>query len=162
MRIRLSLLSALLLAPSACARNKPAAPAPPQWDAQWDAYSTQLKQDEENAKRLRAGGGPAPVKTCSGAPAPVSPKVIEPLAEAKQAMYDGKYQNALDRTEVAIGLDPGSAASWEVRGSAFYTLGRLGEAKLAWTRAFELDPCLKEIPVFLEKIKDAAAATPKK
>ena len=146
------LLLALLPLAAACSHQPPAAPPVPHWDAQWDSYSGALKADEEKARREKAGGPAAP-KTCSGGPSPVSPQAAEPIAAAKQAMYDGKYQTALDRTDIAIGLDPKSAAAWEVRGSAFYTLGRVGEAKLAWTRAFELDPCLKEIPAFLEKLK---------
>lgn len=151
--------AAAVLCGAACSHRAPAAAPVPQWDAQWDSYSSALKADEEKARREKAGAAPAP-KTCSGGPNPVSPQAAEPVAAAKQAMYDGKYQTALDRTDIAIGLDPKSAAAWEIRGSAFYTLGRVGEAKLAWTRAYELDPCLKEIPAFLEKLKSTTGAGP--
>ena len=155
------LLAILLLAlPFTACGGKAAAPAAPapQWDAQWDSYRNTLKEDEEKARK---SGRPAPAqpRPCNGSPSPVNPKIEQPLSEAKQAMYAGKYQEALDRTDAAIDIDPISAAAWEVRGSAFYTLGKAGEAKLAWTRAYELDPCLKEIPAFLEKLRSESGPT---
>lgn len=154
----LPLVLAVLLS-AACASRKPAAAPAPQWDAQWDRYSSNLKAEEERARKERTGTA-APPSVCSGSPQPLNPKIAEPVNAAKEAMYQGRYQTALDRTEIAIGLDPKSAAAWELRGSAFYTLGRVGEAQLAWTRAYELDPCLKEIPTFLEKLKKTTGAGP--
>ena len=94
-----------------------------------------------------------PVRSCpaGGAPA-AAPSAI--LAQAKQADYDGKYQLALDITAEMLKFrgDREEAQAWAVRGSTFYLMGNKSKAKSAWKRAYELDPCMKEIPELIKKV----------
>ncbi|MBI3550976.1 MAG: tetratricopeptide repeat protein [Elusimicrobia bacterium] len=76
------------------------------------------------------------------------------LAQAKQADYDGKYELALDITAQVTRFrgDPEEAKAWAIRGSTFYLMGNKGRAKDAWKRAFEIDPCMTEIPELIKKL----------
>jgi len=134
----------LVLACASCGRHAAPAAPPPRFDAQWESYENLLKEDTERAKRAAT----AAPRVC-----PTAPVQDPKLNDAKQAMYDGKYQEALEKTEFVIDADSANAKAWEIRGSAFYVLQKWSQARIAWTRAYELDPCLKDIPAYLEKIK---------
>jgi tetratricopeptide (TPR) repeat protein len=93
--------------------------------------------------------GTAP-KECR--PAPPSPDSAI-LAQAKQADYDRQYQRALDITAEILRFpgDREEAKAWAVRGSTFYLMGNKSKARSAWKRAYEIDPCMKDIPDMIRK-----------
>jgi tetratricopeptide (TPR) repeat protein len=141
-----------LLAIMACGgRSKPAAPQT-EWDSEWATYRDTFKPDPNAAKPPQAA------TTLSG-PALVCPStatfvgVDQLVSDSKQAMYDQKFDIALTLTGSALRVQPNDAEAWAIRGSAFYMLQKLDEAKAAWSRAYSLDPCRKEIPGFLDQIK---------
>ncbi len=97
---------------------------------------------------------------CRTAPKQCKPSALPPkppsaiLTQAKEADYSAKYQLALDITSQMLKFpdDPEIAQVWAVRGSTYYLMGRKSKARSSWERAFEIDPCMKEIPELLKKL----------
>lgn len=93
----------------------------------------------------------APAPGC-GAPAE---RWLDPrVGEARQAVISGDFSRAVELAErvIAGGLqDADEAQAWQVRAAALYRLERKDEARTSWQRAYELDPCLSEIPAFLRR-----------
>jgi tetratricopeptide (TPR) repeat protein len=101
------------------------------------------------APRVHVAPGPGPKSTEAETPPPdESPEVArvacpvqtERLDAAAKA-YDAKeYDVALSCAEDELLDDPESAAAEQARGSALAALGRIDEARLAYTHALALDP----------------------
>jgi hypothetical protein len=79
------------------------------------------------------------------------------LTQAKQAVYDGKEQLAVDITSQMLQVtgDPEEAQVWAVRGSAYCRMGKKSKAKSCWERAYEIDPCMKDIPETIKHVDEA-------
>jgi tetratricopeptide (TPR) repeat protein len=155
-------------------KEAPKSTAPPAFDAQWSQYEEKLAE----LQRQKNGGAPAPVPAPVPAPAPASTTtaVVAPapapaplicpstapirdfpgrdaeIQAAKDAIYAGKYPDAVDHLAQVLSKDSGSAQALEILGSAFYMEGVLDKAKAVWQRAYAIDPCRKEIPAFIDSI----------
>lgn len=128
---------ALLLLAAACSRTDP--PAPPSAGA----------VAAHSAREASAAPAPRPVLVpeirAGTKRAPCLPR--EPLASAgalaeaaSDALSRGTTSRALDCSEEAIRLAPRLVPALVARASALAALGRLEEARLAWSRALAVDP----------------------
>jgi len=151
MRLLGSLLSLVALLSTACGGHSKAAAPQTEWDSQWVTYRDSFKPDPNAPKPALSVGAPVAPLVC---PSTATFAGVDQLvADSKQAMYDQKFDIALTLTGSALRVQPNDADAWAIRGSAFYMLQKLDEAKAAWSRAYTLDPCKKEIPGFLDQIK---------
>lgn len=128
----------VLLLAAACSRTDPPTPAP--------AGSLAAPSARE-ASSPAAAPRPALVPELRSGPkrAPCLPR--HPLASAvalaeaaSEALSRGTTARALDCSEEAIRLAPRLVPALVARASALAALGRLEEARLAWSRALAVDP----------------------
>jgi tetratricopeptide (TPR) repeat protein len=78
---------------------------------------------------------------------------------ALHQIYDGKYHTAVLTLNEILALEPGDLTALKRLGSAYYSLGRMDEARTAWTAAIALAPQDRTLRRFLDKTR---AAAPKK
>ncbi len=127
----------VLLLAAACSRTEPPAPAPAGALATPSAREASAPAVPRPAliPELRAGPKRAP---CLPREPLAAPSV---LAEAaSEALARGTSARALDCSEEAIRLAPRLVRALVARASALGALGRLEEARLAWSRALAVDP----------------------
>ncbi|MFH1283141.1 MAG: PorV/PorQ family protein [bacterium] len=79
--------------------------------------------------------------------------VDQKIYDARQAMYEGKYDQALKRCQEVLDIEPNNVTSLELMGSAFFLIDQKDKARAIWERALEIDPNNKVIPEFLKQIK---------
>lgn len=81
---------------------------------------------------------------------------------ALHQIYDAKYPMAVATLGEILALEPDDVMALRRLGSAYYALGRMAEAKRAWTAALILAPQDKTLRQFMEKASRAQApAAPK-
>jgi tetratricopeptide (TPR) repeat protein len=118
-------------------------------------YAGELAPDDEiDRKFLALLVAEYPVLTTLD---PVTPGMT--LLEYKHAValhqiYDGKYHAAVLALNEILALDPGDLVALKRLGSAYYSLGRMGEARDAWTAALRIAPRDRTLKRFLDKIKN--------
>jgi tetratricopeptide (TPR) repeat protein len=66
--------------------------------------------------------------------------------QAQALTFQGRYDEALQKIDAALVLDPENAALWEAKGTILKKMGRWLESELCFNRAGELDSSY-EIPV---------------
>lgn len=81
---------------------------------------------------------------------------------ALHQIYDAKYHLAVATLGEILALEPNDLMAYKRLGSAYYSLGRMTEAKKAWSAALAIAPQDKTLRQFVEKASRAeSAATPK-
>ncbi|MFI5361642.1 MAG: tetratricopeptide repeat protein [Elusimicrobiota bacterium] len=70
---------------------------------------------------------------------------------ALHQIYDGKYHTAILTLDEILALNPGDLTALKRLGSAYYSLGRMEEARSAWIAALRLSPQDKTLQRFLAK-----------
>jgi len=78
--------------------------------------------------------------------------VEQKLYDARQAIYDGKYDLAIRRTQDVLDLEPSNVTALEIMGSAFYLMEEKGKAKAVWKRVLEVDPKNRVVAEFMRQI----------
>lgn len=78
--------------------------------------------------------------------------VDQKIYDARQAVYDGKFDLAIRRTQDVLDLEPNNVIALEIMGSAFYLMDEKGKAKAVWKKVIELDPNNKTVGEFLRQI----------
>jgi tetratricopeptide (TPR) repeat protein len=81
---------------------------------------------------------------------------------ALHQIYDGKYHTAVLTLNEILALDPDDLTALKRLGSAYYSLGRMDDARAAWTTALSLSPKDKTLKRFIAKTREPAAKKAKK
>jgi len=79
--------------------------------------------------------------------------VDQKIYDARQSVYDGKYDAAVRRSQDVLDLEPNNVTALEIMGSAFYLMEQKDKAMAVWKRALEIDPSNRAIREFLQGIK---------
>ncbi|MDE2290491.1 MAG: PorV/PorQ family protein [Elusimicrobia bacterium] len=79
--------------------------------------------------------------------------VDQKLYDARQAIYDGKYDLAIRRAQDVLDLEPSNVTSLEIMGSAFFLMDEKAKAKAVWKRVLEIDPKDKVVAEFLKQVQ---------
>ena len=74
------------------------------------------------------------------------------IYEARQSIYDGKYDLAVRRAQDVLDLEPNNTTALEIMGSAFFLMDQRAKAKAVWLKVMTLDPNNKVVPQFLEQL----------
>ncbi|MBI4386023.1 MAG: PorV/PorQ family protein [Elusimicrobia bacterium] len=78
--------------------------------------------------------------------------VDQKIYDARQAIYDGKYDLAIRRSQDVLDLEPNNITSLEIMGSAFFMMEEKAKAKAVWRKVLELDPNNRVVAEFLRQI----------
>ena len=73
--------------------------------------------------------------------------------DARQAIYDGKYDLAMTRAQDILDLEPNNETALEIMGSSFYLMDQKEKAKVIWEKVLEINPDNKMIKEFLKQVK---------
>ena len=79
-------------------------------------------------------------------------KALYSLQAAQRLFSERKYQQALAQINLSIEAAPNMALAYAVRGSVFYMLRQLPDAKLSWEKALELDPSMDNVRAILYRM----------
>lgn len=79
--------------------------------------------------------------------------VDQKIYDARQAMYEGRYDEALKKCQEVLDIEPKNITALELMGSAFFLIDQKDKARAVWEKALEIDPNNKVIPEFLKQIK---------
>ncbi|MEC7547509.1 MAG: tetratricopeptide repeat protein [Pseudomonadota bacterium] len=75
------------------------------------------------------------------------------ILSAQSLFYKKEYWDALDQTNAALELIPDSAQAHALKGSIYYKMGLLPEARASWEQALELDPELDQVRASLARLR---------
>jgi tetratricopeptide (TPR) repeat protein len=75
------------------------------------------------------------------------------ILSAQSLFYKKEYWDALDQTNAALELIPDSAQAHALKGSIYYKMGLLPEARTSWEHALELDPELDQVRASLARLR---------
>jgi tetratricopeptide (TPR) repeat protein len=95
-----------------------------------------------------------PAATASVAPGARLQIVADALYRAPSLARQGRYREALEIVDAALGVDDAVAPLHALRGSLCFKLGREAQAEDGWARALELDPGLKDAREALDWIRN--------
>lgn len=79
-------------------------------------------------------------------------KALYNLQEAQRLFSQRRYTQALIEINKSIEAAQNMALAYAVRGSIFYMLRQLPEAKLSWEKALELDPSMDNVRAILYRM----------
>jgi tetratricopeptide (TPR) repeat protein len=79
--------------------------------------------------------------------------IEQKIYDARQAIYEGKYDVALKRAQDMLDLEPNNETAFEIMGSAFYLMDQKAKAKTVWKKVLEINPNNKMVKQFLEQLK---------
>ncbi|MBI4801257.1 MAG: PorV/PorQ family protein [Elusimicrobia bacterium] len=73
--------------------------------------------------------------------------------DARQSIYDGKYDLAMKRAQDILDLEPNNETALEIMGSAFYLMDQKDKAGVMWEKVLEINPNNKIVRQFLKQTK---------
>ena len=73
--------------------------------------------------------------------------------DSRQAIYEGKYDLAMKRSQDILDLEPNNETALEIMGSAFYLMDQPEKARVIWERVLDINPNNKMVKKFLRQIK---------
>ncbi|MBU6429473.1 MAG: hypothetical protein KGR26_10710, partial [Cyanobacteria bacterium REEB65] len=79
--------------------------------------------------------------------------VDQKIYDARQSVYDGKYDAAIRRSQDVLDLEPNNVTALEIMGSAFYMMEQKDKAMAVWKRVLEIDPNNKSVRDFMQSLK---------
>lgn len=79
--------------------------------------------------------------------------VDQKIYDARQAIYEGKYDVALRRAQDILDLEPNNETALEIMGSAFFLMDQKEKAKAIWEKVLEINPNNKMVKQFLDQIR---------
>jgi tetratricopeptide (TPR) repeat protein len=79
--------------------------------------------------------------------------VDQKIFDARQAIYDGHYDDAVRRAQDVLDLEPNNVTALEVMGSAFFLMDQKDKAIVIWKRVLQLDPSNKAVLQFLQSVR---------
>jgi tetratricopeptide (TPR) repeat protein len=75
------------------------------------------------------------------------------IYDARQAVMQGKYDEALIRCQEILNLEPKNTTAMEIMGSVFFMMNRPDKAREVWMKVLEIDPTNKIVQQFLNELK---------
>lgn len=79
--------------------------------------------------------------------------VDQKIYDARQAIYQGKYDLALKRAQDILDLEPNNETALEIMGSAFFLMDQKDKAKAVWEKVLEINPNNNTVKKFLEQLQ---------
>ncbi len=79
--------------------------------------------------------------------------IDQKIYDARQAVYDGKYDLAIRRAQDVLDLEPSNETALEIMGSAFLLMDQKAKAKMFWNKALEINPKNGIVREFLKQIE---------
>ena len=73
--------------------------------------------------------------------------------DARQAIYDGKYDLAMKRAQDILDLEPNNETALEIMGSSFYLMDQKEKAKVIWEKVVEINPNNTMVRNFLKQVR---------
>jgi tetratricopeptide (TPR) repeat protein len=73
--------------------------------------------------------------------------------DARQAIYDGKYDLAMKRAQDILDLEPNNETALEIMGSSFYLMDQKDKAKVIWEKVLEINPNNTMVKNFLKQVR---------
>ncbi len=73
--------------------------------------------------------------------------------DARQAIYEGKYDQAMKRAQDILEVEPNNETALEIMGSAFYLMDQKDKAKVIWQKVLEIDPNNAMVKNFLKQVQ---------
>lgn len=73
--------------------------------------------------------------------------------DARQAIYDGKYDLAMKRAQDILDLEPNNETALEIMGSSFYLMDQKEKAKVIWEKVVEINPNNTMVKNFLRQVR---------
>lgn len=80
--------------------------------------------------------------------------IDQKVYDARQAIVEGKYDQALVKCQEILNLEPANLTALEMMGSAFFMMDQPEKARQVWMKVMELDPTNKVVPEFINQLKD--------
>ncbi|OGS20260.1 MAG: hypothetical protein A2252_11920 [Elusimicrobia bacterium RIFOXYA2_FULL_39_19] len=74
------------------------------------------------------------------------------IYDARQSVVEGKYDQALIKSQEILNLEPGNVTALEIMGSAFFMMQQPDRARDVWKKALELDPTNKMLQDFIYEL----------
>jgi tetratricopeptide (TPR) repeat protein len=79
--------------------------------------------------------------------------IDQKVFDARQSIYDGKYDAAVRRAQDVLDLEPNNVTAMEIMGSAFFLMEQKDKAVAVWRRVLEIDPNNRSVREFLQSIR---------
>ena len=79
--------------------------------------------------------------------------VDQKIYDARQAIYEGRYDAAIRRAQDVLDLEPANVVALKIMGSAFYMMEEKQKALAVWKRVLEIDPNDAEVRAFVQGMK---------
>lgn len=79
--------------------------------------------------------------------------VDQKIYDARQSVYDGKYDAAIRRAQDVLDLEPQNVTALEIMGSAFYMMEQKDKAMAVWKKVLEIDPNNRSVREFMQSVK---------
>ncbi len=79
--------------------------------------------------------------------------IDQKIYDARQAIYEGKYDVALRRAQDILDLEPNNETALEIMGSAFFLMDQKSKAKAIWEKVVEINPNNTTVKQFLDQIR---------
>jgi len=73
--------------------------------------------------------------------------------DARQSIYDGKYDLAMKRAQDILDLEPNNETALEIMGSAFFLMDQKEKARVMWEKVVEINPNNSIVRQFLKQVK---------
>lgn len=72
--------------------------------------------------------------------------------DARQAIYEGKYDLAMKRAQDILELEPNNETALEIMGSAFFLMDQKDKARIIWEKVLEINPNNKIVGQFMSQL----------
>ena len=79
--------------------------------------------------------------------------IDQKVFDARQSIYDGKYDAAVRRAQDVLDLEPNNVTALEIMGSAFFLMEQKDKAVAVWKRVLEIDPNNRAVREFMQSIR---------
>jgi len=79
--------------------------------------------------------------------------IDQKVYESRQSIIEGRYADALRKSQEIINLEPQNITALELMGSAFYMMDQPDKAREVWLKVMEIDPTNLIVPQFMEQMK---------
>lgn len=77
--------------------------------------------------------------------------IDQKIYDSRQAVYDGKYDLAIRRSQDILDLEPNNETALEIMGSTFFLMDQKEKAKVFWNKVLEINPQNEIVRKFLKQ-----------
>lgn len=125
----------------------------------YDSFRAAFDQDPTNTElmnltnRIAKLAGKPLVETPKGAAAEARWTLVDQkLHDALQAIYEGRYDVAIQKCDEVLRIEPTNVVAVGRMGASFFLLGEKDKAVALWKRALELDPSHRPAIEYLQQL----------